>query len=338
MYEAFYGLREKPFNLTPDPDFLYLSPGHRKVMSYLTYGLENGEGFVEVAGEIGSGKTTLVRNLIRNLHPGLKLAYILNPRGTFRQLLRIILDDLGVVDIDEDQPRERLLAAFEEFVKEQAAKGLPVVIIFDEAQNLDPTTLEEIRMLSNIEGDKKKLIQIIFVGQPGLKELLESPELEQLNQRIAVKCYLQPLSLEETGRYIRHRLAAAGCPDGSVKFSRDALKVIYAYSRGIPRKINVACNAVLLAGFIDEKKSFGAQYVRDAIADVYESARFDASTSEPEEPSGEESATTAAAGGLFSRTKKSVLVGVAVAALALGSWLVLGNGIQIVRSAFQAIF
>jgi len=337
MYEAFYGFREKPFNLTPDPDFLYLGPGHRKVMSYLTYGLESGEGFIQVAGEIGSGKTTLVRNLMRNLHPGLKLAYVLNPRGTFRQLLRIILDDLGVVSLDDDQPREKLLAAFEAFVKEQAAKSLPVVIIFDEAQNLDPAALEEIRMLSNIEADKKKLVQIIFVGQPELVDLMNSPELEQLNQRIAVRCRLKPLSPEETGRYVRHRLAAAGCPDGLVKFSNDAYEVIHAYSHGIPRKINIACNAVLLAGFIDEKKSFNGQYARDAIIDMDDSAGF-VSPAPEQDKTAEVLQRAEPAGWSVGKLRRSALIAALVIGAGLGSWLVFGGGINIVTSALEALF
>ncbi|NQT19715.1 MAG: AAA family ATPase [Planctomycetes bacterium] len=340
MYEVYYGFKEKPFNLTPDPAFLYLSPGHKKVMSYLTYGLESGEGFIQVTGEIGSGKTTLVRNLrnlISSVHPDHKLAHILNPRGTFRQLLRLILDELGVVAISDDQPRERLLAAFRAFVEDQAAKGLPVVIIFDEAQNIDPVALEEIRMLSNIEDDKKKLVQIIFVGQPELRSLLASPELEQLSQRIAVKCHLKPLSLEETQKYIRHRLEVAGAANGTVKFSSDAGKVLHAYSRGIPRRINVAANAVLLAGFVDEKRSFNGKFVRAAIADLEGADDFDIDVSEFDEQ------VVAAAqardeGSRVSKAKIGLLVGAAVVITLLGSWLAFADGINIVRSAFKSFF
>ena len=338
MYEAYYGFTEKPFNLTPDPAFLYLSPGHKKVMSYLTFGLESGEGFIQVTGEIGSGKTTLVRKLIRNVHhPGLKLAYVVNPRGTFRQLLRLILDDLAVVAIGDDQPRERLLAAFRAFVGEQAAKGLPVVIIFDEAQNIDPVALEEIRMLSNIEDDKKKLIQIIFVGQPELRSLLASPELEQLNQRIAVKCHLTPLSLEETRKYIKHRLDVAGATNGSVKFSSGAGKLIQQYSRGIPRRINVVANAVLLAGFVDEKRSFDDKDVRAAIAELEGADDFDMDVSEFEIHDGP-AAEAGAEGRRFSKTKIAVLAGAIVVIAAVGWWLAFAGGIGIVNSAFERFF
>jgi len=261
----------------------------------------------------------------------------LNPRGTFRQLLRIILDDLGVVSLDDDQPREKLLAAFEAFVKEQAAKSLPVVIIFDEAQNLDPAALEEIRMLSNIEADKKKLVQIIFVGQPELVDLMNSPELEQLNQRIAVRCRLKPLSPEETGRYVRHRLAAAGCPDGLVKFSNDAYEVIHAYSHGIPRKINIACNAVLLAGFIDEKKSFNGQYARDAIIDMDDSAGF-VSPAPEQDKTAEVLQRAEPAGWSVGKLRRSALIAALVIGAGLGSWLVFGGGINIVTSALEALF
>lgn len=339
MYEAYYGFTEKPFNLTPDPDFLYLSPGHNKVMSYLTYGVESGEGFIQVTGEIGSGKTTLVRNLrnlIRNVHPDHKLAHILNPRGTFRQLLRLILDDLGVVAIDDDLPREKLLAAFRAFVEEQAAKGLPVVIIFDEAQNIDPVALEEIRMLSNIEDDKKKLVQIIFVGQPELRSLLASPELEQLSQRIAIKCHLTPLSPEETRKYIRHRLEVAGATNGSVKFSSGAAERIQEYSRGIPRKINIVADRVLLAGY-QKKRSFNAKDVRAAIADLEGADDFNMDVPELETPDGP-AAEAGAEGRRLSKTKIGVLVGAIVVSAAVGSWLAFADGIDIVKSAFEKFF
>ena len=337
MYETFYGFKEQPFSLTPDPDFLYLSPCHRKVMSYLTYGMEGGEGFIQVTGEIGSGKTTLVRNLIRSLHPGVKLAYIVNPRGTFRQLLRMILDELGAVAIEEDLPRERLLVAFEQFAHEQADKNFPIVIIFDEAQNLDPVVLEEIRMLSNIEDDKKKLVQIVLVGQPELRELLELPDLQQLNQRIAVKCHLDPLTPEETDKYIRHRLQVAGNANGSIKLSRDASRMVHTYSRGIPRKINIACNAVLLAGFVDEKRAFNARYVREAIKDLDGAADLDESMVAAEE-SQEKNRETTRVVGLLSRRKKGVLIGALAAGAGLGAWFLFGNGISVVTSAFEVMF
>ena len=270
MYEAFYGLKEKPFLLTPDPDFLYFSPGHKRALTYLTYALESQEGFVQLTGEIGSGKTTILRNLLRSLAPNIKTACIVNPRGTFRQLMRTILDELDVVPMKTELSKEKLLREFRGYLEQQAEAGARVVLIFDEAQNLDATVLEEIRMLSNYETDKRKLVQIVLVGQPELRNKLKLPELEQLYQRIAVRCHLGPLSMEDTGRYIEHRLHVAGAANGAVRFAPEASAYIYERTRGVPRLINILCNAVLLAGFVEEKKHFTSRDVATAAADLAE--------------------------------------------------------------------
>jgi len=268
MYETFYGFKEKPFNLTPDPDFLYLSPTHQKAMTFLTYGLELREAFIQITGEIGAGKTTLVRHLLRHLDPRVRVAYLVNPRGTFRQLLRLILDELDIAPLSEALSREELLHRFRQYVEDQASKGHPAVLIFDEAQNLDTSVLEEIRMLSNFETEKAKLLQIILVGQPELRQRLSRPDMEQLHQRIAVRCHLDPLDQDETRHYIEHRLHVAGAEDGTITFVPEAIELIHQYSRGIPRLINVACNALLLAGFVDERHQFDAAAVGAAIAEV----------------------------------------------------------------------
>lgn len=337
MYEAFYNFKEKPFNLTPDPDFLYLSPGHAKALAYLKFGLENGEGFVLVTGEIGSGKTTLVRSLLRSLHPNAKPACVVNPKGTFRQLMRLIMADFGVIPITEDASRERLLAEFERFVRERAAQRLPVVVIIDEAQNIDPGTLEELRMLSNLETEKRKLVQIVLVGQPELRRMLQAPELEQFNQRIAIRYHLDALSAEETAKYVRHRLEVASGKNTPVKFSRDACEAIYEYSRGVPRKINVACNAVLVAGFADGVKSFNGRYVREAIADVEGGTVAGQPSAEPESRP-MESAPVGRTSSLL--TERPVLIGAAVGtgglvALVLFAW---SSVVDLVRSAISLVF
>ena len=193
-----------------------------------------------------------------------------NPRGTFRQLLRTILDELDVVPMKTEMSKEKLLRAFREYLDQQQLVGGHVVLIFDEAQNLDNTALEEIRMLSNFESDKRKLVQIILVGQPELRHKLKSPELEQLRQRIAVRCHLSPLPEEETENYITHRLHVAGVRNGAVQFSADACRLIHAHSAGTPRLINVLANALLLAGFVEEKQSFSARDVEAAVADLAE--------------------------------------------------------------------
>lgn len=312
MYEAFYGFREKPFSLTPDPEYLFLSRKHESVRSHLAYGLETGQGFVVVSGEIGSGKTTLVRHLVGSLSSSVKAACVVNPKGTFRQIMRQVLDEFGVAGAEEKLSREGLLTAFREFVVRQGESGGTSVVVFDEAQNLDPAVLEEIRMLSNIETDKKKLVQIILLGQPELSELLASPELEQLNQRIAVRVHLGALDLEETAQYIEHRLAVASGRSGSATFTKDAVRVIHAYSRGVPRKINIACDAVLLAGFIDGKTTFNGRYVRDAIIDMSGSAELGADLGELEQVS--------LGAGMRGRLK-AVLIALAAAAVCIGLWL-----------------
>jgi putative secretion ATPase (PEP-CTERM system associated) len=267
MYETFYGLSEKPFNLTPDPDFLYMSSNHKKAMTYLKYGIESKEGFVQLSGEIGSGKTTLLRSLLRGLDRDIRAAYIVNPRGTFRQILRTILDQLDVVPFRLDYSKERLLNKFQDFLRSQEALNHPVVLIFDEAQNLDISTLEELRMLSNYETDKRKLVQIILVGQPELRDKLARPELTQLSERIAVRAHLGALPTEETRSYILHRLQVAGS-NGQIRFDPAAFEAIQEYSQGIPRRVNVLCNNILLAGFVEETRHFTDSFVRRVIAEM----------------------------------------------------------------------
>ncbi len=283
MYESFYGLSEKPFSLTPDPDFLYLSNSHKKSLAYLRFGIENKEGFVQLSGEIGSGKTTLLRSLLRSVAGEIRAAYIVNPRGTFRQILRTILDQLNVVPFRLDYSKERLLNKFHEFLKSQEALTHPPVLIFDEAQNLDISTLEELRMLSNYETDKKKLVQIILVGQPELRDKLDRPELVQLRQRIAVRSHLGPLTRPETEAYIKHRLGVAGSDD-STQFTPEACDVILKFSRGIPRLINVACNNIMLAGYVEEKRVFTGEMAERAIDEMQaDDGRHAAPQPEPED-------------------------------------------------------
>ena len=267
MYEDFYGFDEKPFNLTPDPDYFFLSSVHKRALDYLVYGLESGMGFIQVTGEIGSGKTTLIKCLLRNLSREVKVAYVLHSKGTFIQILRMVLEDLEVVGIDQKLTKEQLLSRFREYLVEQARRHNSVVVIIDEAQNLDLPVLEELRMLSNFETAKTKLLQIVFVGQPELRDLLRRPELEQLRQRITVRFHLYPLNERETRSYVQHRLRVAGS-NGRVRFTAGACKLVHGYSRGLPRLINVACDATLLAGFVEERKVFNERFVRDALNEL----------------------------------------------------------------------
>ena len=267
MYEKFYGFTEKPFNLTPDPDYFFLSSVHKRALDYLVYGLESGMGFIQITGEIGSGKTTLIKSLLRNLSREVKVAYVIHSKGTFIQILRMILEDLEVVEVGQRLSKEALLSRFRDYLVEQARRGNSVVVIIDEAQNLSVEVLEELRMLSNFETEKAKLLQIVLVGQPELRDLLRRPELEQLRQRVTVRFHLYPLSEDETRAYIRHRLKVAGS-DGSVRFTVGACRLIHRYSGGLPRLINVACDATLLAGFVEERRVFSEKFVRDALAEL----------------------------------------------------------------------
>ncbi|HUT35620.1 MAG TPA: AAA family ATPase [Planctomycetota bacterium] len=267
MYERFYGFAEKPFNLTPDPDYFYLSSVHKRALDHLVYGLESGMGFIQVTGEIGSGKTTLIKCLLRQLSREVKVAYVIHSKGTFVQILRMILEDLEVVPADQKLTKEALLSRFRDYLVEQARYHNSVVVIIDEAQNLPLEVLEELRMLSNFETEKAKLLQIVLVGQPELRDLLRRPELEQLRQRITVRFHLYPLNEEETRSYIRHRLKVAGS-NGSVRFTAAASRLVHRYSGGLPRLINVACDATLLAGFVDERRVFNDHFVREALREL----------------------------------------------------------------------
>ena len=207
MYTEFYGLHEKPFSLTPDPRFLFLSESHREAIAHLLYGVEQGEGFIAVTGEVGTGKTTLCRAMIQRLGKEAEVAYVFNPTLSGEELLRAISIEFGL--ITEGYTRADLNHQLNEFLLETSREGRRALLIVDEAQNLEPSTLEEIRMLSNLETSSSKLIQILLFGQPELDELLDSPELRQLRQRITVRWSLAPLTEDETKEYVRHRLRVA---------------------------------------------------------------------------------------------------------------------------------
>ncbi|RMG58304.1 MAG: AAA family ATPase [Deltaproteobacteria bacterium] len=248
MYEQFFGLREKPFNLTPDPHFLYLSTVHREAIDHLYYGLVRGEGFICIYGEVGVGKTTICREILRMLDERFVVSYVLNPFLTEKELLRTILGDFGV-EVPGKGTKKDLMDALERFLLRCADEGRNPVVIIDEAQNLSPALLEQIRVISNFEGNKRKLIQIVFVGQKELREMLAKRGLRQLNQRITVRYEIEPLTREETARYIHHRLVKAGSR-GDLVFSERAVKRIHRKSSGIPRLINVLADRALLSAYV----------------------------------------------------------------------------------------
>ena len=249
MYEAFYGLREKPFSLTPDPKFFYLSPAHREALDHLLYGIQQREGFIVITGDVGTGKTTLCRALLGKLDERVKTALIFNPILSEEELLRSILQDFGLTGTGAT--KKELIDELNEFLIQLLTEGKTAALIVDEVQDLSEQILEQIRLLSNLETEKEKLIQIILVGQLGLLDLLGAPGLKQLNQRIPVRFKIRPLSPHETNQYISHRLLVAGST-GEELFSPPALRAIYRYSKGVPRLINLACDRALLQGFVDQ--------------------------------------------------------------------------------------
>ncbi|KAB0668539.1 AAA family ATPase [Oryzomonas sagensis] len=265
MYETFFNLRMKPFDLVPDPSFIYLSKSHKKALTFLDYGIRERAGFILLTGEVGSGKTTIIRNLLNKRYEQLVLAKVFNTRVTSEQLLAMINDDFGLQTQGKD--KVTLIRDLNDFLVDQYARGNQPILIIDEAQNLAPELLEEVRMLSNLETSDSKLLQIILVGQPELRTILSTPELRQLRQRISINCHLQSLNRQETERYIMHRLEVAGNAL-AVEFPFESLDIIFRYSRGIPRLINIICDFLMLSAFAEEMKVIPVEMVREVIGDL----------------------------------------------------------------------
>lgn len=262
MYYTFFNFVEQPFNLTPDPKFVYLSPGHQSAFEHMLFGVEQKKGFVMISGAVGAGKTTLTRLFLDHIGDTTKTALIFNTFLTEIELLRAINREFGLTANDEDS-REALVRRLNRFLIEQLETGGNVALILDEAQNLSVPVLEQIRMLSNLETDNQKLIQIILVGQPELSRTLARPDLAQLNQRVTVRCHLSPLGPEDTVRYIHHRLSVAG-PKALARFDPRAFRLIYRYSRGVPRKINALCDRALLVAYARGAQKIVPAYVHQA--------------------------------------------------------------------------
>jgi len=265
MYERFYDLRERPFALSPDPEYLYRSRVHQEALDYLRYGLETHAGFIVITGEIGSGKTTLLQTLLRDLDNETTVGRIMNTMLEPRELLESIVIDFGLDPAGKSKPM--LLRDLSQYLVDQRLAGRQVLLVIDEAQNLGLGSLEELRMLSNLETEKSKLLQIVLVGQPNLRDKLAAPELEQLRQRITVSNHLPPLDSAETHNYINHRLhhAALGTP---VVFPRDATALIHARSRGVPRIINVICDAALVFGYAEDRRTFDGATIREVLQEL----------------------------------------------------------------------
>lgn len=268
MYLGFYGLTEMPFHITPDPKFLYLSASHREALQNLRYGVEERKGFIVLIGEVGCGKTTLCRTFLGGLDPARNdTALILNPRVTETGLLKALLEELG--EKPKGKSKTDLMGQVNEVLLARITAGREILLIIDEAQNLTFEVLELVRLLSNLETDKQKLLQIILIGQPELKERLAAEELRQLRQRILVYCELRPLTLQELQDYVRHRLTLAGA-NGRPTFSRWALRAIHKISRGIPRVANNLCDKSLLAAYVRGSDEVSWWDVRRARREVLE--------------------------------------------------------------------
>lgn len=265
MYLEYYKLREKPFNVTSDPNFLYMSRRHREAFTHLIYGIKERKGFIEITGEVGTGKTTLCRALLNKLDSRTKAAFIFNSDLSEVQLLHAIVEDFGMRT--KKRSKIDLFNSLNSFLIEQLRMNSNVVLILDEAQNLRSRALEQIRMLSNLETEKEKLFQIILVGQPELRDKLGSPNLRQLRQRIGIRYHISPLEREETVDYINHRLRVAGS-DGSVKFTEDAIERIYEYSNGVPRLINIVSDKALLLGFVLETYGIDEKIIDRSIEEI----------------------------------------------------------------------
>jgi len=265
MYTTYFGLTAKPFELLPNPKFLYLSKGHRKALSYLQYSIQNQTGFTLFTGEVGSGKTTLVRNTIKQVGSSTPLALVFNTCVNAVQLLAMINEDFGL-DV-AGKGKVALLRELNDFLVAQRAVGCLPILIIDEAQNLSSESLEEVRLLSNLEADSFRLLQIILVGQPELKNIIAQPCLRQLRQRISIACHLDSLSREETEDYIFHRMDTAGNRD-AVVFKEGTLDLVYGFSEGVPRLVNVICDFLLLAAFVDETRYIDVDLVREAITEL----------------------------------------------------------------------
>lgn len=266
MYLEYLGLREKPFSITADPAFLYLSRKHREALSHMVYGIRERKGFVEITGEIGTGKTTLCKAFLRQLDAATKSALILQPQLSELQLLQSVVQDFGLNPM-RGHNRLGLFTQLNQFLLEEAQLGHNIVLVIDEAQNLSLRLLEQIRMLSNLETDKQKLIQIILVGQPQLREKLALPALEQLRQRIGVRYHIMPLDLDEVRTYIHHRLRMAGS-DGALEWTPEGADEVYQLSRGIPRLINLICDRSLLACYVFRVKRVDAEIVRHSYQEL----------------------------------------------------------------------
>jgi general secretion pathway protein A len=267
MYNAYFGFKEKPFKLVPNPAFLYLGKSHEDALAHLTYATTEGDGFVEISGEVGTGKTTLCRVFLEKLDANTESAYIFNPRLESLQLLRAINSEFGIRSRDKEATLKDLLDDLNAFLIKKRSDGKRILLFIDEAQNLSAANLELIRMLSNLETTRSKLLQIILVGQPELSEKLERHDLRQLRQRINLTCYLVPLGRRETRAYVDHRVGIAAQKQLNL-FTAGAHRAIFKFSEGVPRRINIVCDRALLAAFSNNQRRVNRATVRSVMREL----------------------------------------------------------------------
>jgi len=266
MYQAYYQFRAKPFQLSPDPRFFFSSRGHRRAMAYLDYGVHQGEGFIVITGEIGAGKTMLARTLARKLESSqnVVVAQVVSTQLKADDIVRMVA---AAFDLPNTTTKASLLKKLEQFLLTCHSQGKRALLVVDEAQNLPADSVEELRMLSNFQYGEKSLLQSFLLGQPEFRRTLQSPSMEQLRQRVIASCHLGPIDAAETEAYIVHRLQTVGW-HGDPSFSADAFAAIHEYTGGIPRKINVLCDRVLLMGCLDDKHAFTGKEVAGVIDDL----------------------------------------------------------------------
>lgn len=261
MYNKFYGFRESPFKLTPDPRFLYLSENHKEALAHLKFGLQEKNGFVALTGEVGTGKTTLLYSLIGSLNGKVKTVFITNPKLSVSDFFHFVNSELR---LDCSESKSSFLINFKKYVQNALSRNEIILLIIDEAQNLSFELLEEIRLLSNLETPSVKLLQVFLVGQQELNNKLNMDSQRQLKQRISIKYHIQPLNFKDTQKYIQKRIYLAGCKNRNL-FTKKAIKHIYRYSRGIPRVINFLCDQALLAGYVKEKTCITHSIIKEII-------------------------------------------------------------------------
>jgi len=267
----FFGIEASPFSIAPDPHYLYLGEKHQEALAHLFYGIGNEGGFIVLTGEVGTGKTTICRTILQQMPEGTDVAYIVNPRLTANELLQIICDELGLFYNSQERTNKVLLDILTKYLLASHSRGRHTLLIIDEAQNLSADVLEQIRLLTNLETDEKKLLQLVLIGQPELAQMLASRELRQLSQRVTARYHLQELSVREVGIYIDHRLRVAGFP--GPLFTKAAVRGIYRHSRGTPRLINVLCERCMLGAYVTDSRRIDRRIVKRAIRELREPER-----------------------------------------------------------------